>query len=413
MVLNRLPRYFPALPPWWRLTYSASAWSMISHGLRLSTYAKSNSCSWRDGYMWKPRLKGFSLVSTGVRAAGRPTVAGASPAPTLSRSGAPVFSSVPVSSCGGSSIASSGISASLGRVSMPCSGRAGAAPSGAGRATTSAGSTWGMARLVLRASNISLMSLLLGIDESPCNVTVGFSGLVLGFKQYARDAGSVALVEHRGLRDGVREDRLGVVLHDTLEHRVRHKCPVLYVGEEDAGQGQVGVVALARRGDPVDGLRQAFLAEAARGYGDDDGVGGGQRRVGHVPLIRRGVDQDDVIVGVNAAEDLLEVEHVARAHVHGRLGEATGGGQDVQAEVGLEDRFTGMQLRVGEQVVDRAGHLIELKADAGGGVPLPVEVDQQHALSQLGQHGAEVGGGRALARPAFVHHHRILFSHRG
>src|SRR6266542_3864736 len=78
--------YFPALPPWWHLTYSDSAWSTISHGLRFSMYARSSSCSWRDGYMWNPRLKGFSLVSTGVRGVSRATVAGATGALAFSRS---------------------------------------------------------------------------------------------------------------------------------------------------------------------------------------------------------------------------------------------------------------------------------------------------------------------------------------
>ena len=51
-------------------------------------------------------------------------------------------------------------------------------------------------------------------------------------------------------------------------------------------------------------------------------------------------------------------------------------------------------------------HLALVDADAGGRVALWIDIDDEDALAQRGERGAEVDGGRALADAAFLVHDR-------
>jgi hypothetical protein len=83
----------------------------------------------------------------------------------------------------------------------------------------------------------------------------------------------------------------------------------------------------------------------------------------------------------------------------------------VKPEVGLRDRFPRVQLRVGEQVVNGVRYFVQLKPDAGCGVPLPVEINQQDAQPHLNQYGPEVNRRRALTGATLVHHDGDDLSH--
>ena len=67
----------------------------------------------------------------------------------------------------------------------------------------------------------------------------------------------------------------------------------------------------------------------------------------------------------------------------------------------FEDRLAHRDL-AGQHVVGRAAAGLAVDAETGRGVPLRVEVDDQHILADRGECGAEIDRGRGLADPAFL-----------
>jgi hypothetical protein len=66
-----------------------------------------------------------------------------------------------------------------------------------------------------------------------------------------------------------------------------------------------------------------------------------------------------------------------------------------------------------QHLVDRGSQPGLVDAGAHGGIALRVEVDQQHALVQLGQSGRQVDAGGGLADPALLVCYAKYFRHAG
>ena len=68
---------------------------------------------------------------------------------------------------------------------------------------------------------------------------------------------------------------------------------------------------------------------------------------------------------------------------------------------GRHDRFA--QRRFADQhVVGRAAAAAAIDAETGRGVALRIEIDDQHALADRGERGAEIDRGRGLADAALL-----------
>ena len=81
--------------------------------------------------------------------------------------------------------------------------------------------------------------------------------------------------------------------------------------------------------------------------------------------------------------------------IHGR-------GGDEQARHGGRGDDLGERALADQRVVGRRGAGLAIDAEAGRGVALRVEVDDEHAFADRGERGAEVDRGRGLADPALL-----------
>ena len=89
-----------------------------------------------------------------------------------------------------------------------------------------------------------------------------------------------------------------------------------------------------------------------------------------------------------------------------RAGEVDRGGGDEEV---LDARRLDAVLErhvVEKDVVDRGVEVAGLDAEAGRGVPLWIEVDDEHPVAEIGEGRSEVDGGRGLADPALLVRHR-------
>ena len=76
--------------------------------------------------------------------------------------------------------------------------------------------------------------------------------------------------------------------------------------------------------------------------------------------------------------------------------------RDVEARHrGLEHGVAQRRL-AGQHVVGRGGAALAVDAEAGRGVALRIEVDDQHVLADRGERGAEIDRGRGLADAALL-----------
>ena len=118
----------------------------------------------------------------------------------------------------------------------------------------------------------------------------------------------------------------------------------------------------------------------------------------------RAVDEHEVVV----VEDRLEGPAEAQLPAEGRhqldlgAGQVEAGGRDEQVAHGgrLDAVLEGDVVQ--HDVVHRRLEVAGVDAQAGAGVALGIEVDDQRPVAEVGQAGAEVHGGRGLAHAALL-----------
>ena len=122
------------------------------------------------------------------------------------------------------------------------------------------------------------------------------------------------------------------------------------------------------------------------------------------PERRRAVDEDEVVVVAHLVERLAQAQLPAERRHQLDLGagqvEAGRGAEQVAHRGGLHavlDREV-----VEDHVVHRAVQVPDVDAEAGAGVALRVEVDDEHPVAEVGQAGPEVHGRGGLADAALL-----------
>ena len=132
--------------------------------------------------------------------------------------------------------------------------------------------------------------------------------------------------------------------------------------------------------------------------GGGEGVDGQQSQRGGE------VDEDVIEVGGHLVQMLLQVQVVLidRDRFQFEAGQLPGRGDDLQVlQAGGGHRLA--QGDPPQQHLVGVGALVALlEAQAGGGIGLGIQVDQQHPLFGDGQCGGQVDGGGGLAHPPFL-----------
>ena len=165
--------------------------------------------------------------------------------------------------------------------------------------------------------------------------------------------------------------------------------------------------------DGVDQVGQAFEREVFALHGHNHTVGRAQAVEGEHAQGRRAVNEHEVVVGVHGGQGLFEAALTA-LHLHqldlGASEFAVGAQHPVAAFVG-QGRRLGNGGFTKQHVVDRQCHAAFVDARAHGGVALRVQIDQQHALTDLGQTRREVDRGGGFAHPALLVRHTKNLGH--
>ncbi len=157
-------------------------------------------------------------------------------------------------------------------------------------------------------------------------------------------------------------------------------------------------------------LRQTLEREELALQRHQDRIGGGHRVDGEKIERRRTVDQHIGVIGVRRDVGVQRGDRVAQPEcaagrrsqfelearqIHGRR-------RDMQPRHrGRHHRFA--QGRLADQhVIGRAVAVAAIDAEAGGGVALRIEIDDQHALADRRERGAEIDRGGGLADAALL-----------
>ncbi len=132
-------------------------------------------------------------------------------------------------------------------------------------------------------------------------------------------------------------------------------------------------------------------------------VGGGQRVEGQHPEAGRAVEHDDVVVAPRGLEDLTQHELPGGPAEQDRLGarQVDGARQEVDAVLAGHDDLAQLGLTQ-QDVVDRALDGVGVDAEAVGQAGLRVEVDEEDALAELGEGGAQRGHRGGLCDAALL-----------
>ena len=180
--------------------------------------------------------------------------------------------------------------------------------------------------------------------------------------------------------------------------------------EHDAVDAELGIERRLHLLDGLDELRQTFEREELALQRHQDRVGGGHRVDRQKIERRRAIDQH-----------IGEVCEVRLAAIERRDGVAQAEGAvarlaDLEFEAGkIECRRRDRQLRHrgrhdsvahrrfgGEHVVGGEAAVAAIDAEAGRGVALRIEIDDQYLLADGGERGAEIDRGRGLADAALL-----------
>ena len=267
---------------------------------------------------------------------------------------------------------------------------------------------------LLRASGL-LRHLLLGaggpLDEVLGDLAVGVGALAAATRGEDRPAGGRGLGELDRLGDRRLDDLEVVGLADRLQHRAGVVGAAVVERRQHAPHLEAAVGEAAYVVDGVEQLADPAVRQRLALQRDQHAVGGRERGDRQHAERGRAVEQHPVVrplLGVlevlgelleRALDDVLAPG--AGEEVGLGAGELDRGRQDVDALLGLDDDLDRVDT-LGQDVVDRGLEVLGVDAEREGQAGLRVEVDQQHAVPELGQRGADRGDGRGLRDPALL-----------
>ena len=157
-------------------------------------------------------------------------------------------------------------------------------------------------------------------------------------------------------------------------------------------------------------LRQAFEREELALQRHQDRVRCRHRVDGEKIERRRTVDQHIGVVGIRGGVGVQRRDRIAqperavarRAQFKFETREIHGRGRDMQPRHRGRHHRVAQRRFADQHVIGRAAAVAAVDAEAGGGVALRIEIDDQHALADRRQRGAEIDRGRGLADPALL-----------
>ncbi len=162
--------------------------------------------------------------------------------------------------------------------------------------------------------------------------------------------------------------------------------------------------------DGLEQLRQSFEREELALQRHQDRIRGRHRVDGEQVERRRTIDQH-IGVGDLAGRDLVElaergaqpVRAIARmADLELEARQIHGGRRDVQMRDRGGEYSLAQRPLAGDEIVGRDLPAFLVDAEPGRGVALRIEVDDEHALADGGERGAEIDRGRGLADAALL-----------
>ena len=182
-------------------------------------------------------------------------------------------------------------------------------------------------------------------------------------------------------------------------------------GQHDAVDGELRIERRLHLLDGLEQLRQTFEREELALQRHQDRVRRRHRVDGEQIERRRAIDQHVAVVGVrrrrcvfSARERVAQPEGaVARlADLELEAGEIQRRGRDVQPRHrGRNDRVAHRRL-ADQHVIGRAVAVAAVDAETGRGIALRIEIDDQHALADRRERGAEIDRRRGLADAALL-----------
>jgi hypothetical protein len=161
-------------------------------------------------------------------------------------------------------------------------------------------------------------------------------------------------------------------------------------------RGLHGPDRLEQLAEPIEGVELALDR-------DQHAVGRGQRIQRQYAQTRRTVDQHVVVPRLDRFERVAQAEFAPRLRHQPHLGrgQVAVPGQEIEAVRGGADRLLDAGLVQQHLAAGRPGGLL-VHPRAHGGVPLRVEIDQQHLAPRLGERRGEVDAGRGLTHAALL-----------
>ena len=240
------------------------------------------------------------------------------------------------------------------------------------------------------------------------HLAVGLRALAAAARRQDRPAGRRGLGELDRLGDRRLDDLEVVGLADRLQHRARVVGATVVERRQHAPHLEAAVGEAAYVVDGVEQLPDPAVRQRLALQRDQHAVGGRQRGDGQHPERGRAVEQDPVVrLVAEVVGELLEraLDHVLAARAGQQVGLGAGqldrGRQHVDAVLGLDDDLQRVHA-LGQDVVHGDLEVLRIDAERERQAGLRVEVDQQHAVAQLGQGRPDGGDGRRLGDAALL-----------
>ena len=157
-------------------------------------------------------------------------------------------------------------------------------------------------------------------------------------------------------------------------------------------------------------LRQAFEREELALQRHQDRIRRRHRVDGEKIERRRTIDQHIGVIGVRRDVGVQRRDRIAqperavarRSQFELEAGEIHGRGRDMQPRHRGRHHRVAQRRFADQHVIGRAVAVAAIDAEAGRGVALRIEIDDQHALADRGQRGAEIDRGGGLADAALL-----------